>query len=322
MTKNEIELQQRALIIGGTGFIGSSIAFALVAEGWNVRILDIVDNGRFKDSDIEIISGSINNADVIRRALKDVTTVFYFASHSMPSANPNFLSNEIDISLKCLDLVLSKMVEMNIKRIVFPSSGGTIYGDINEGRAKEDNRLVPLSSYGAGKLLSEEIVKFYSRVHGIRYLVIRIANVYGCPFERKISQGAIDIFIQNILSNRPINIWGGAEETVRDYIFIDDLCSAIIRLVKEVYSESQVYNIGTGHGHTLREIICTIEEIMDKQADVKIEKAKGFGIKRNVLDVSKILREVRWQPQYTLYEGIKETLRRKREYTKKQIFKN
>lgn len=315
-----IEQKQTALIIGGNGFIGSSIAFALLKEGWNVRILDIIDSSLFKNSDIEVIVGSINNSTTIERALKGVTTVFYFASHSLPSINPNFLSNEIDGTLKNLDLVLSKMVEMDVKKIVFPSSGGTIYGDINEQRAKEDDSLEPTSSYGVGKLLSEEIIKFYNRVHGIKYLIIRVANVYGCPFERKVNQGAIDIFIQNILLDRPISIWGDIEETIRDYIFIDDLCSAILALVRDICAETQIYNIGTGHGHTLKEIVNAIQDIMNKEVHVKIEKMKSSGIKRSILDIDKLFSEESWQPEYTLYEGIKETVRRKIEYIKNQGF--
>ena len=174
----------------------------------------------------------------------------------------------------------------------------------------ESTELNPLSSYGQGKLLSEEVIKFYSRVHNIDYLILRISNIYDCHFYRKVEQGVIDIFIQNILNSKDISIWSGAENSVRDYIFIDDFCDALITLLNR--SKNGIYNVGTGEGRKLIDIIQIIERVLEREA-VIVRKDNYSGVTRNVLDISKIKEDCEWSPKYNLEEGIKKTINRKKE---------
>jgi UDP-glucose 4-epimerase len=260
---------------------------------------------------IEIITGDINDKGVITEALADVDTVLYFISQTFPSMNHASLKYEIENSLHTLDYTLSVMRDMNVSGIVFPSSGGTIYGDVADGMANENFPPQPVSAYGAGKLLSEEVLKYYSRAHGIDALILRISNVYGCPFYRKVQQGAVDIFIQKALSGEPIELWGEPSLLIRDHIFIDDLCSAIIALVNAKCSGAEVFNIASGVGHSIQEVIDCIEESIQKPIEKILRPSSIAGISRNVLDISKISKRTGWIPEYSLETGVKRTIERK-----------
>ncbi|RAW10899.1 hypothetical protein DC345_26505 [Paenibacillus taichungensis] len=299
-----------ALVIGGQGFIGFSVAMALYNNGWNVRILDRNINNRFNGLNIETMVGNVFDENLIDLAMENIDIVFYFVSHSLPSSSQYNLKFELQNSLSALDSVLDTMVRLNVKKIVFPSSGGTIYGSVEEQNLSESTELNPLSSYGQGKLLSEEVIKFYSRVHNIDYLILRISNIYGCHLYRKVEQGVIDIFIQNILNGKDISIWSGAENSVRDYIFIDDFCDALITLLNR--SKNGIYNVGTGEGRKLIDIIQIIERVLEIEA-VIVRKDNYSGVIRNVLDISKIKEDCEWSPKYNLEEGIKKTINWKKE---------
>lgn len=303
-------MANKALVIGGQGFIGFSVAMTLFNNGWNVRVLDRNKTDKFDEINVEIIVGDVFDKDILRFALEDVEVVFYFISHSLPSSSRDNLNYELQNSLIALDYVLDSMVDLNVKKIVFPSSGGTIYGNVNDQNATESTELKPFSSYGQGKLLSEEIIKFYNRVHNVEYLILRISNIYGCHFYRKVEQGVVDIFIQNILDNRPITIWSGAENSIRDYIFIDDFCDALITLLNQ--KKHGIYNIGTGEGRKLTDIINIIENILKREAII-VRNNNNSGVSRNVLDISKIRKDCSWQPKFNLEKGIAKTIKRKKE---------
>lgn len=300
----------RALVIGGQGFIGFSLAMTLYNNGWNVKVLDRNTTDKFNGTNVNALVGNVLDKDTLRSALRDVDVVFYFVSHSIPSSSHDNLNYELQNSLVALDNVLDIMVDLNVKKIVFPSSGGTIYGNVTDQNTTESTELNPLSSYGQGKLLSEEIIKFYNRVHNVEYLILRLSNIYGCHFYRKVEQGAVDIFIQNILNNRPITIWSGAENSIRDYIFIDDFCDALLTLLDQ--KKHGIYNIGTGEGSKLTDIIQIIENILNREATI-VRNDNYSGVSRNVLNISKITKDCSWWPQYSLEEGIKKTIIRKRE---------
>ncbi|MCL2365867.1 MAG: NAD-dependent epimerase/dehydratase family protein [Oscillospiraceae bacterium] len=301
------------LVVGGGGFLGSCVANALYNTDHEVRILDKYGSLAIQDKrpQFEIISGDINHKETLVTALKNVDTVYYFISHSFPSMNDDSLKYEIDNTLKSIDFVLSVMNEQNVKKIVFPSSGGTLYGEVSKGLATESQQGEPTSTYGAGKLLSEDIIKYYCRVYGFRALILRLSNVYGCPFNRKVQQGAIDIFIQKALANQQIELWGDPSYLIRDHLFIDDFCSAVLSLVDLEFDGAEIFNVASGIGHSLDDVILCIEKTLGRSVDRVIRPNSFAGVRRNVLDISKINKSTGWSPQFSLEEGIGLTIRRK-----------
>jgi len=303
------------LVLGGFGFLGSCLTKSLNDNKIAARVLDVFSGGVSGNKSLidDVIIGDINDKYVLHKTLEGVDTVLYFISQSYPSMNHPSLQFEIEHPLRTLDITLSAMRDMNVKNIIFPSSGGTIYGEVEKDFATEDLLPEPRSTYGAGKLLCEEIIKYYSRIYGINASILRISNVYGCPFLRKVQQGAIDIFIQKALSGEAVELWGDPSAFVRDYLYIDDFCNAVITLLNHKIDGVEIFNIASGIGHSLQDVIDCIESSLNVTL-LKINKPAGFsGIKRNVLSIDKIRKHNGWVPKYSLEDGIKQTIKMKME---------
>jgi len=306
------------LVLGGFGFLGSCITRALNDNTITNRVLDVFSGSALADRKVinDIIIGDVNDKYVLHKTLEGVDTVLYFISQSYPSMNHPSLQYEIEHSLRTLDITLSAMHDMNVSNIIFPSSGGTVYGEIAKDFVAEDYLLNPLSSYGAGKLLCEEIIKYYCRIYGINATILRISNVYGCPFLRKVQQGAVDIFIQKAMSGNAIELWGDPSTIIRDYLYIDDFCDAVISLLNHDVNGAEIFNIASGVGHSLQDVINCIESNLNISIQ-KIYKPTGYsGIKRNTLSIDKINKHTGWIPGFSLEEGIKQIIKTKMEQLK------
>lgn len=305
-------VMRKALVIGGCGFIGSCVVNALLESGWKVNVLDLIKSDKILHNNAQTFTGNINDTNVLEESMVGVDSVFYFASHTIPSQNKNNLSDEITYSLTSLNQVLGVMVEHNIKNIFFPSSGGTVYGNILKESAEEEDQLAPESTYGMGKVLCEKMLDFYSRNFSINVTILRIANIYGCPFYRTKQQGVIDIFIQNILKGDSIVVWGNAKDNIRDYIYVKDFCQALLMLVEKERKPLEIYNVGSGSGSSLQEVLDCISSIMGENIPIIHKKDIYSGVSKNILNINKLSEEIGWKPKYSLYEGIKETILEKK----------
>jgi UDP-glucose 4-epimerase len=305
---------KNVLVIGGTGLLGHSVSNSLICSGLNVRVFSrdtLPDSIRNKN--IEYIEGDMFSETLLKKALKDVDKVFYFLSTTFPKDNKCALQDEIILSQGLLEHTIQSMLSAGVQNIIFPSSGGTVYGDIPYGCANEDMVLDPSTSYGAGKVLCEQMLKFYCK-KGLSTLILRIGNVYGSPIFRTQPQGVIDIFIQKALLYQPITIWGNAEALIRDYIFLDDFSNAVKIVSEKKYDEKfQVFNISSGIGTSLKEIIEEIKICTNVPITIEyIEDNVTKDINRVVLDISKIKSLTSWKPSYELHRGIKTTVERKK----------
>lgn len=304
-----------SLVLGASGFLGSHLVASLLRAGRKVRAFDqhwtISQWAPFFESGLlEVCEASVFDEDALHRSLQGVDTVFNFLSFSVPSTLPEFLHNELRTTLQAMDLVLTSMVATGAQTIFFPSSGGSIYGETGGRQTRETDPLKPLSSYGMGKLLCEEMIRFYGRVHGLRYMIVRPSNVYGAPCLRRSSQGVIDVFLEEIREGQPLTVWGNPDN-IRDYIFIDDFIGAVLRLLDLDDKDSRVLNIGTGKGVSVREIVSLIRRIVGSESEERLDPTKFSGISYNVLDISLLCNLTGWQPCYSIDEGITEAWRRK-----------
>jgi len=303
------------LVLGGFGFLGSCITKVLYNSNVATRVLDVFSGGTFGNRDLisDVIIGDINDKYVLHKTLEGVDTVLYFISQSYPSMNHPSLQFEIEHPLRTLDITLSAMRDMNVSNIIFPSSGGTVYGEITSGPAAENQIPEPQSTYGTGKLLCEEIIKYYCRVYGINASILRISNVYGCPFLRKVQQGAVDIFIQKAISGEAIELWGDPSSIIRDYLYIDDFCNAVLAFLDRDIVGAEIFNVASGVGHSLRDVIDCIETVLNTSVQKISKPAVYSGINRNVLSIEKISKHTGWVPEYPLEAGIRQTIKTKME---------
>jgi UDP-glucose 4-epimerase len=192
-----------------------------------------------------------------------------------------------------------------MRKVVFASSGGTVYGVPETVPISEDHPTNPISSYGIVKLAVEKYLGLFHHLYGLDYTVLRISNPYGPYQDPKGQQGAISVFLHRIYEGRPISTWGDGA-VVRDYLYVSDLMDALVR-VTEVESRERVLNIGSGRGTSLNELVQLMAEVVGEQPAVEYLPARALDVPVSVLDIGRARAELGWSPKTELVEGIART---------------
>lgn len=302
------------LVIGGNGFIGYSAIKELVNRNIQVRCLDINRiEAQYMFKSVEYYVGDVWDRVFFQKVLENVDCVMDFVSTSMPNTSEITLTNEINNTLRYHDYILSSLNKCNIKKYIYPSSGGAVYGNKGLEFAYEEDLLKPVTPYGVGKKMTEDIIHYYYDKCGIVSCILRIGNVYGSPRIRSKAQGVIDVFVQNALCGEDITIWGNAKSSIRDYIYLEDVADAIAEITQKGFDDLKVYNIGTGIGTNLLEIIELIGKGLNKEIKYDFKDNMASGINSIILSNNKIKKEIGWNPKVSLEEGIRKTISIKRE---------
>ncbi|MBK1644896.1 NAD-dependent epimerase [Thiocapsa imhoffii] len=289
------------LILGGHGFIGSHLTVALVAGGARVRVLDRaggVPTAPVRGVDYRV--AEFGDLATLAEALADIDLVIHLISTTVPgTANLDPVA-DIEGNLIGTVRLLQKMKEVGVGQLLFLSSGGTVYGDTDAVPIPEQHPLEPLSSYGIVKVAIEHYIGMHARQHGMRSLILRVSNPYGPRQGHLGVQGVIGTFFQRLRAGDPIKIWGDGQ-SVRDYLYIDDLtdciCTAIHREV------SGVFNVGSGRGTSLIELLAIVARVTGSAPEVEFQPARGFDVRKVVLDITKARTTLGWTPQVGLPEG-------------------
>ncbi len=298
-------MNTHVLVLGGNGFIGSHLVEALVAGGAHVRVLT-----RSGCQHTQPLSGVdyryadfVSDSVSVAESLVDVDIVAHLISTTVP-ATAN-LDPIADIHGNLLPTVrlLQQMRDQGVSRLVFLSSGGTVYGDAKSIPIPEEHERNPVSSYGIVKVAIENYIAMFSSQHGLKSLVFRVSNPYGPRQGHLGVQGVIPTFFQRIIAGDEIRIWGDGS-SVRDYLYINDLVSCVVQGINK--DLAGVYNVGSGQGVSLREVLSLIEEISGISANVKYLAPRGFDVKKVVLDISKARNALDWEPLVSLREGCEQ----------------
>ena len=301
------------LVLGGNGFLGHYVTQELIRNHKNVRCI-VRRNPRDEDiiQGVDYIVGDAFDSDFLGENLKDVELIYDFISTSLPNSGEKSLEKEINITLRTLDDLLSLMVHSGVRNIVYPSSGGAIYGDQSGRTVSEETLLRPTTPYGIGKQLSEDVLKYYSRKHQLNAIVFRIGNVYGSRQLRDKLQGVVDVFIQSALNNEPIKIWGDASKSIRDYVYLEDAASAIVQTTELGLMGYHVFNVGTGRGTSVQQLIRIIEEKLHRKLEIEYIPQKTSGVNGIVLDCGKIKKITGWEYKVAIDIGIDLTIQTKK----------
>lgn len=187
-------------------------------------------------------------------------------------------------------------------RLVYFSSGGTVYGIPKYIPLDEGHETEPISAYGIQKLSIEKCIEYYGRMNGLDYSILRIANPYGRFQDPESQQGVIAVFMAHALAGEKIEIWGDGS-SVRDYVYVDDVMDACCRLL-EYHGDCHTFNIGSGTGHSLQQIVRMIEEDLGRAVDIRYLPSRRQDVPSNVLDCRLAGRELGWHPATELAEGI------------------
>lgn len=301
----------RVLVLGGGGFLGGHLARWLAVRGHRVRIFDLRLPDGFSATEgppIELVEGNFLNAADLDAAFDGgIDLVLHFISTTVPASSIDNVPVEIESNVAATVRLLDLMAQRGIQRIGFPSSGGTVYGASTEAHV-EHEQPQPTCPYGLGKLLIENLLHFYREHRGIDHQIWRIANPYGDITKLHTAQGAIDAFLHRVRADQPISIWGDGS-AVRDFVFADDVATAIGRLL-EGDAWGEIVNVGRGQGASIAEVVGIIQSVVGRPLRVHRLEGGYTGPASAVLDSSKLHRLTGWRPAYDLPAGIAEAWRR------------
>jgi UDP-glucose 4-epimerase len=302
------------LVLGGAGFIGSHIADIMVRNGYAVRVFDRVNAlpSYLQQGKIELVQGDYFDFPDWDPILKDVDYIFHTLSTTIPSTSDKDPGYDIQTNVIGNVRFLNEAVKHKIKKFIFSSSGGTIYGHKPVPIA-ETSATDPICPYAISKLSIEKYLHYFNYHYGLDYVCLRYSNIYGMGQDPKSMLGAVTIFMELIMRGEPITVFGDGN-IIRDYIHIDDVTRANLLILRN-RTDNRIYNIGTGIGTSINELISLISQVTGLKARVNYVAARRTDVPSNVLDISRIKNDAGWVPEITLKEGIARLWKNRRERT-------
>lgn len=292
----------KVLVLGGCGFIGSHVVDQLRALGHSVRVFDR-QSERFRapQKGVEYRTGSFGDRMAVIDALSGMDAVMHLVSTTFPGTAD--LDPRTDVSDNLLGSIslLDSMVGLGIKRILFLSSGGTVYGAPDMVPIPETHPLRPISSYGIVKVAIESYLDMYRRTRGISPIIVRASNPYGPRQGHKGMQGVISTFLGRLLSGETIEVWGDGS-VVRDYLHVSELAEFCVRALCS--GKGGVFNAGSGVGTSVKDIIAVMEQATGSKIQPIYRSGRAMDVPVSVLDVSRAWAEFGWRSSTRLLEGV------------------
>jgi UDP-glucose 4-epimerase len=294
------------LVLGGNGFIGSHLVDKLLTEGHRVRVFDkYEEHYRNPLTAVDYCYGDFGNRGLLMEALTDMDIVIHLISTTLPKTSNDDPAFDVQSNVIETLFLLEQCVARKIKKIIFLSSGGTVYGKPSILPIPENSPTWPECSYGVTKLMIEKYLALFNHLHELEYTVLRPSNPYGSRQNPNGIQGAISVFLGKVARREPIQVWGDGK-VVRDYIYIDDLVDAVSKAVK-IKTRDKIFNIGSGKGASLDEIIEVIYQVTKRDKFVEYQAKRTFDVPEIYLDVSRAHQQLNWSATTPLEEGIKRT---------------
>lgn len=297
----------KTLVTGGAGFIGSNLVDRLVEEGASVTVLDDLFTGRCENikhlKEIEFIEGSVTDYDLVARLVKGSDYVFNLAVRNIiVSTVSPILDFQVNIGGTFNVLLAAKMY--GVGRVVY-SSSASIYGNPRYLPINEDDRISTLNPYAASKLSGENYCSAFYESYGVPVAVLRYSNVYGInqsPLNPYC--GVISKFFDRLMLKKAPHIHGDGEQT-RDFTYVSDVVEATLLAALSPKSEGEIFNVASGKETSINQLIHIMTEITDISiSPAYIDKRDIDNIRRRVLNIEKIRRVLRWSPTITLTRGL------------------
>jgi UDP-glucose 4-epimerase len=299
----------KCLVLGANGFIGSHLVDSLIAEGHTVRAFDRFRGRgpRFNASDsIELFEGDFMNRHDITNALNGIEFVFHLVSTTTPATAEDDPLIDVDTNIRMSITLFQECVSAHVKRVIYSSTGGAIYGINDHQPYTETDLPLPISPYAIGKLTTEHYLRYFKRKHNLDSTVFRISNPYGerQPIGRR--QGVIPIFLEQLAEDQPITVLGDGSMK-RDYIYVKDVARILALSISRDLQE-HVYNVGSGTGASINELIATMETVTAKKFTINYKDMPATYVQEVVLNIDRLRAEFPEISTATKLEaGIKET---------------
>ncbi|MDR0787205.1 MAG: NAD-dependent epimerase/dehydratase family protein [Gemmatimonadota bacterium] len=301
------------LVTGGAGFIGSHIAEAYLAAGHEVVVIDNLSRGKRKNIPfgVEFIQADIRDPMVVElireRRFEIINHHAAQVDVRVSVADPRL---DASINLDGLLNLLEAARRYGVRRFIFVSSGGVVYGEPEVMPTPETAPKLPASPYGVTKLTGEQYLYYYHRVHGLDYAAVRYSNVYGPRQDPHGEAGVVAIFSTRLLDGAPVVVFGDGEQT-RDYVSVRDVVAANMLLSDAELRparllDDRAFNVGTGVETSVNELAAALGRVSEKTPEIRREPARDGELLRSSLDASK-LRRLGWVPAMELDRGLRET---------------
>ena len=294
------------LILGGTGFLGSAAAISLCGQNFSVRVICRTSPPPtlFAHAPIAIYLRDFASLVADDPVFDEVDTVLHFISTTTPASSMNDVAFDVSSNLLPALNLLQILRQRNIPRLIYASSGGTVYGIPARLPAAEGDPTNPISAHGITKLATEKFIGLQSSLTGLKAIVLRIGNPFG-PYQlRGVTIGSIAHFVQEHARGGNIHIWGDGS-IVRDYLYIDDFCRALTGMVQAEDFPSGVYNLGSGSGRALLDVVEQIKNVSGRPPKVSFGPGRFIDVPAIVLDTNRFRKSLPgWEPQISFPDGI------------------
>lgn len=300
----------KVLVLGGGGFIGSTIADRLLVDGHALRIFERPRVQPYRifasHESVEWIDGDLSSMHDVAHAVDGMDAVMHLVSTTLPKGSNDDPIYDVQTNVVASLQLLDAMVQRKVARVVFISSGGTVYGAPQYLPVDEVHPTEPQVSYGITKLTIEKYLSLYRLLRGIHPVILRVANPYGERQRIETAQGAVGVFAHRALRGQPLEIWGDGSVT-RDYIHVQDVAEAFARAL--VYEGDRTcFNISAGVGVSLNELVVMLGEVLGQSLDVRYLPGRPFDVKVNVLSNALARQELGWVPRIGMREGLERTV--------------
>jgi UDP-glucose 4-epimerase len=294
------------LVLGGNGFIGSHLVDRLLREGHAVHVFDRQPERYRKPlKGVVYHIQDFGNRAFLASVLPNMDLVFHLVSTTVPKTSNDDPAFDVMSNVVETIYLLEQCAKEKVKKVVFVSSGGAVYGTPAALPVPEDSPEKPESSYGITKLSIEKYLGLFQRLYGLNYVILRPSNPYGERQNPEGDQGVIAVFLGRIAKGQAIDVWGDGSN-VKDFVYIGDLIEGIFRAAFSD-TQSRVFNMGSGIGHSVNDIVRMITEKVGRPVSVNYLPKEKFDVSRISLDITRARKELGWEPGISLDEGLRRT---------------
>lgn len=295
-------LKRKWVVVGANGFIGTNLCIELIRLGCEVTAFDRRDDVTYLPPEVHRISGNFLDPSALASAIEGADVVVHLVSTLTAALSNQHIEQDVRENLIGTLGVIETCKAMQIGRLIILSSGGTIYGPDVIVPTPEDAPCEPICSYGIVKLAIEKYASLYRRISQLDICVLRVSNPYG-PHQIARGQGFIAAALERVLRGEAIEIWGDGS-VIRDYIYIDDVVHSITAASKFTHPNGpHVFNIGSGHGRSINEVLEVIEELHGK-IDVIYKSSRGVDVPISLLDIRRAESFLNWKPMVEWRVGM------------------
>ena len=292
----------KVVILGASGLMGKEIVHTLTQKRVPFVAIDKeIDQALAEKNPDQWVSGSADNVTLLDHVIEEGDDVFHFAEGGYPG-----VQNEFDVGMASVVRLdnICKICSQKRSRLIYPSSGGTVYGQTESEQIKETHPMNPISTYGFFKKTNESLITYHASSDSLEFIIMRVANCYNGNLNHAKKQGIINVSIQSITSGDPINLYDSGKQ-VRDFIHTRDIADLCLK-IHSSDTCNKIINVGTGRGSSIMKIIELVSSSLGKKPVIHNHPKRQCDVATNILDCRKAEELFGWSAKISIEKGIEE----------------